>query len=85
MADFLNDRIEGTASLNSILKDTAKTLKDSMNLAMKFNLKSSMENIEEDEDIVINIEETVVMISISDKMLFNSGSYRIINKANDIE
>ena len=85
MADFLNDRIEGTASLNSILKDTAKTLKDSMNLAMKFNLKSSMENIEEDEDIVINIEETVVMISMSDKMLFNSGSYRIINKANDIE
>ncbi|MEH6537780.1 MAG: OmpA family protein [Psychroserpens sp.] len=63
---------------------TAKTLKDSMNLAMKFNLKSSMENIEEDEDIVINIEETVVMISISDKMLFNSGSYRISNKANDI-
>ncbi|WP_047546204.1 flagellar motor protein MotB [Psychroserpens sp. Hel_I_66] len=63
---------------------TAKTLKDSMNLAMQFNLKSSMENIEEDEDIAINIEETVVMISISDKMLFNSGSYKISNKANDI-
>jgi len=63
---------------------TAKTLKDSMNLAMQFNLKSSMENIEEDEDIAVNIEETVVMISISDKMLFNSGSYRISNKANDI-
>ncbi|MDG5491598.1 OmpA family protein [Psychroserpens sp. SPM9] len=63
---------------------TAKTLKDSMNLAMQFNLKSSMENIEEDEDIAINIEETVVMISISDKMLFNSGSYKISDKANDI-
>nr|WP_321223416.1 OmpA family protein [uncultured Psychroserpens sp.] len=63
---------------------TAKTLKDSMNLAMQFNLKSSMENIDEDEDIAINIEETVVMISISDKMLFNSGSYKISNKANDI-
>ncbi|MFD2914058.1 OmpA/MotB family protein [Psychroserpens luteus] len=63
---------------------TAKTLKDSMNLAMQFNLKSSLDNIEEDEDIAINIEETVVMISISDKMLFNSGSYKISNKANDI-
>lgn len=63
---------------------TAKTLKDSMNLAVQFNLKSSIDNIEEDEDIAISIEETVVMISISDKMLFNSGSYNISNKANDI-
>lgn len=64
--------------------NTAKTLKDSMNLALQFNLKSSLENIDEDENIAINIEETVVMISISDKMLFNSGSYRISDKANDI-
>lgn len=63
---------------------TAKTLKDSMNLAVQFNLKQSMDNIEEDEDISINIEETVVMISISDKMLFDSGSYRISDKANEI-
>ncbi len=63
---------------------TAKTLKDSMNLAMQFNLKSSMNTIEEDEDISIKIEETVVMISISDKMLFDSGSYKISNKANEI-
>ena len=43
-----------------------------------------MDNIEEDEDISINIEETVVMISISDKMLFDSGSYKISDKANAI-
>lgn len=63
---------------------TAKTLKDSMNLAVQFNLKQSMDTIEEDEDISINIQETVVMISISDKMLFDSGSYRISDKANEI-
>lgn len=63
---------------------TAKTLKDSMNLALQFNLKSSMDSIEEDEDIAVKIEETVVMISISDKMLFNSGSYKISDKANEI-
>ncbi|SDS35467.1 chemotaxis protein MotB [Formosa sp. Hel1_31_208] len=63
---------------------TAKTLKDSMNLALQFNLKASMDTIEEDEDIAVRIEETVVMISISDKMLFNSGSYKVSNKANDI-
>lgn len=63
-----------------------KTLKDSMNLAVSYNLKKSMDTstLENDEDISININETVVMISISDKMLFNSGSYTVSSKANDI-
>ncbi|OED39590.1 cell envelope biogenesis protein OmpA [Flavobacteriaceae bacterium (ex Bugula neritina AB1)] len=63
----------------------AKTLKDSMNIAVSHNLKSSLDDsLKEDEDISIDIDNTVVMISISDKMLFNSGSYRVSNKANDI-
>lgn len=64
----------------------AKTLKDSMNLALAYNLNKSMDNsnLDEDEDISIDINETVVMISISDKMLFNTASYRVSNKANDI-
>lgn len=64
----------------------AKTLKDSMNLALAYNLNKSMDNsnVNEDEDISIDINETVVMISISDKMLFNTASYKISNKANDI-
>ena len=64
----------------------AKTLKDSMNLALSYNLNKSLDNssLNEDEDISIDINETVVMISISDKMLFNTASYRVSNKANDI-
>ncbi|WP_428741792.1 OmpA/MotB family protein [Tenacibaculum sp.] len=64
----------------------AKTLKDSMNLAVAYNLEKTMtsSDINEDEDISVNINETVVMISISDKMLFNSGSYRVSSKANAI-
>ncbi|MFB9053688.1 flagellar motor protein MotB [Formosa undariae] len=64
----------------------AKTLKDSMNLAISYNLQKSLDNnsLNEDEDIAIDINETVVMISISDKMLFNTASYRVSNKANDI-
>ncbi len=64
----------------------AKTLKDSMNLALSYNLNKSLDNsnFNEDEDISIDINETVVMISISDKMLFNTASYRVSNKANDI-
>ncbi|TXE20291.1 OmpA family protein [Psychroserpens burtonensis] len=82
-----NQKIAMRESLKNVppaYMNTARTLKDSMNLALQFNLKSSLENIDEDEDIAINIEETVVMISISDKMLFNSGSYKISDKANDI-
>ena len=64
----------------------AKTLKDSMNLAVSYNLEKTMSasDINEDEDIAVDINETVVMISISDKMLFNSGSYRVSSKANAI-
>lgn len=63
----------------------AKTLEDSMNLALSYNLKRNLdrdviENIEND-DISIDIDETVVMISISDKLLFKSGSYRVNKEA----
>ncbi len=64
----------------------AKTLKDSMNLAVDYHLNRTIDTstLNEDEDISVDINETVVMISISDKMLFNSGSYRISPKANNI-
>jgi len=68
------------------LLSEAKTLQDSMNLAVSYNLKKNLDtsDLNEDEDISINIDETVVMISISDKLLFNTGSYRVSNKANNI-
>lgn len=64
----------------------AKTLKDSMNLALEYNLEKTVNStdLNEDDDIAVNVNNTVVMISISDKMLFNSGSYRISSKANNI-
>ena len=68
------------------LLDQASTLKDSMDLAVSYNLTKTIDTstLNEDEDIVISIDETVVMISISDKLLFNTASYRVSNKANDI-
>lgn len=74
------------ANVDPALVGQATSLKDSMNLAITYNLQQSMSNtdLNEDEDIAINIDETVVMISISDKLLFNTASYRISNKADDI-
>jgi chemotaxis protein MotB len=64
----------------------AKTLKDSMNLAVQYNLSKAIDtsDLDEDEDLVVDINETVVMISIADDMLFNTGSYRVSNKADKI-
>jgi len=59
----------------------AKTLKDSMDLAITYNLKKSINDQELDKDININIDKTVVMISVADSLLFRSGSYRVNPKA----
>lgn len=64
----------------------AKTLKDSMNLAVAYNLEKTINesNIDEDDDFAVDINETVVMISIADNMLFNTGSYRLSSKADTV-
>lgn len=66
----------------------AKTLQDSMNLIVSYNLKKNLDNTlineGEEDDIAIDIDETVVMITISDKLLFNSGSARVNPKADNL-
>lgn len=60
----------------------AKTLQDSMNLAVSYKLKQSIS--EEGQDIDVSIDKTIVMINISDKLLFNTASYNVSSKANKI-
>lgn len=60
----------------------AKTMEDSINLAISYNLKRSISD--ENDDVNVAINKTVVMINISDKLLFNTGSYRVSDKANTI-
>jgi len=66
----------------------ARTLEDSMNLIISYNLKKNLDTMlvgeGEEDDITINIDETVVMITISDKLLFKSGSYRVNPRANNL-
>ncbi len=56
----------------------AKTLNDSINLVLNKNLVSGLEST---EGINIEVDETVVMINVSDDLLFNTGSYRVSSKA----
>ena len=59
----------------------AMTRKDSINLALAVNLKIVLADGIQDEDIIVDVEKTVVYISLSDKLLFTSGSANISEKA----
>jgi len=54
--------------------------KDSLNMALVMNLKGALNDVN-DQDVEIKVEKGVVFISISDKMLFKSGSYDVSDKA----
>lgn len=58
--------------------------KDSINLALAVHLKSALADGIQDEDIIIDVEKTVVYITISDKLLFTSGSSNISSKAKNL-
>lgn len=60
----------------------AKTLQDSMNLAVSYKLKQSISD--DGEDVDVSIDKTVVMINISDELLFNTASYKVSSKADNI-
>lgn len=86
-----NDREQMRKALANVDQNElaqAKTLQDSMNLIISYNLKKNLDNSliadGEEDDIKIDIDETVVMITISDKLLFSSGSFRVNPKANNL-
>jgi len=62
----------------------AMTRKDSINLAVAFNLKKELAAGIQDQDIQINVEKTVVYISLSDKLMFSSGGATVSPKAKEI-
>ena len=62
----------------------AMTKKDSINLALAFQLKKDLAAGIQDEDIQIDVEKTVVYISIADKMLFKSGSAIVSDRAKEV-
>jgi len=70
--ETLNDQSRYVKDLNSSVQR-----KDSLNLALVMTLKRSLTDVD-DEDVTVEVKKGVVYISISDKMLFQSGS-AIIN------
>lgn len=77
--------LEVLSEQNRYVRDLTSSLrrKDSLNLVLVMNLKRSLDNIN-DEDIQIEVKKGVVYISLSDKLLFKSGSYQINPKAENV-
>ncbi|HYK57219.1 MAG TPA: OmpA family protein [Flavisolibacter sp.] len=62
---------------------SALARKDSLNMALVMNLKGALSDVN-DSDVDIKVEKGVVFISISDKMLFKSGSADVTDKASNV-
>ena len=84
-AENLEKSLESIKEKDSQIKTMrdAITKKDSVTLALVTSLKGALGDLN-DKDIEVNVEKGVVFISISDKLLFTSGSYNVSGKAKAI-
>lgn len=84
-AENLEKSLESLKEKDTRIKSLrdAVTRKDSVTLALVTSLKGVLGNIS-DEDIEINVEKGVVYVSISDKLLFRSGSFSVNNAAKEV-
>lgn len=84
-ADNLEKSLESMKEKDLVIKtlNAAINKKDSVTLALITSLKSVLGNLS-DEDIQINVEKGAVFVSISDKLLFRSGSYYVSKKARGV-
>lgn len=61
----------------------ANAKNDSLNMALSNKLKRSLDNIT-DQDVQVKVLKGVVMISLSDKMLYKSGDYEVMAAAQEV-
>lgn len=72
---------EKDITINSLQEAINK--RDSVTFALVTSLKGATVGLN-DEDISINVEKGVVYVSISDRLLFNSGSFDVSSKARTV-
>ncbi|WP_410000040.1 OmpA family protein [Membranihabitans marinus] len=63
--------------------NTTMRRKDSLNLVLVQKLKRSLSDVN-DDDVNVEVKKGVVFISLSDKLLFRSGSTAITSEANSV-
>ena len=81
-AESIKQSLTAINDQSNYIKELTKTMqyKDSVNLALVMNLKRSLKDFN-DQDVSIEVKQGVVYISLSDNLLFKSGSSVINSKA----
>jgi chemotaxis protein MotB len=84
-AENMKKSLEALNEQSKYIKDLTNNVqrKDSLNLALVMNLKKSLDNID-DKDVHVEVKKGVVYISISDQLLFSSGSANINQTAETV-
>lgn len=84
-AESIQKSLENMTNQYSFIQDLTSKIhsKDSLNLALVMNLKRSLSDIN-DDDVQVEVKGGVVYVSISDKLLFRSGSSRITSEADEV-
>jgi chemotaxis protein MotB len=84
-AESIKKSLDNIGSKDSYIQSLQKEIsrKDSLNMTLVMNLKGALKDVN-DNDIDVKVDKGVVFISISDKMLFKSGSYNVNDKAMDV-
>jgi chemotaxis protein MotB len=84
-AESINKSLESINQQYAFIENLTTKIqeKDSINLALVMNLKRSLSDIN-DQDVQVEVRGGVVYVSISDKMLFRSGSSNLTRQALDV-
>jgi chemotaxis protein MotB len=84
-AESIKKSLDNIGAKDAYIQDLQSAIarKDSLNMALVMNLKGAIGNLD-DKDINIKVEKGVVYIDISDKLLFESGSYDVTPRAKEV-
>ena len=84
-AESIQQSLETLSDQYDFIQDLTTKVhsKDSLNLALVMNLKRSLLDIN-DEDVQVEVRGGLVHVSISDKLLFQSGSSKINAAADEV-
>lgn len=84
-AESIKMSLSAISQQSQYIKDLTQSMqyKDSVNLALALNLKKTLSDFN-DSDVNIEVKKGVVYISLSDKMLFKSGSAKINASAENV-
>ena len=81
-AESIKQSLEAINKQNDYIKDLNTTIqrKDSVNLSLVQNLKRSLGDVN-DDDVNVEVRKGVVYITLSDKLLYRSGSSAVTSEA----